>query len=66
LGIAEISQTIGLPKSTIAGLIAALEINGYLEQHSQFQKYGSGFKLVEHLGVLLEQFDICMGERVPP
>ena len=59
VGIAEIAQTMGLPKSTIAGLIAALKINGYLELHPQIRKYFSGFKLVEQVGELLDQLDIC-------
>ena len=58
LGITEIAQAMGSPKSTAAGLTATLEINGYLEQNPQNRKYRLGFKLAERAGVLLEQFDI--------
>jgi IclR family KDG regulon transcriptional repressor len=58
LGITEIAETLGLHKSTAAGLVYTLEYNGYLAQDSETRKYGLGFKLVERASVLLDQIDV--------
>ncbi len=58
LGTTEIALSMDLPKSTVAGLIATLEQNGYLEQNPENRKYRLGFKLAERAGVLLGQFDL--------
>ena len=58
LGTTEIGRELGLPKSTVAGLIHTLEKNGYLDQNPETRKYRLGFKLAERAGVLLEQFDL--------
>ena len=58
MGTTEIARALGLPKSTIAGLVHTLELNGYLNQNPETRKYYLGFKLVERAGVLLGQFDL--------
>lgn len=58
LGITEIAETMGLHKSTAAGLVYTLEYNGYLGQDSETRKYGLGFKLVERASTLLDQIDV--------
>ena len=58
LGITEIAETLGLHKSTAAGLVYTLEYNGYLGQDSENRKYGLGFKLVERASTLLDQIDV--------
>lgn len=58
LGITEIAETLGLHKSTAAGLVYTLEHNGYLDQDPETRKYGLGFKLVERASTLLDQIDV--------
>lgn len=58
LGITEIAETLGLHKSTAAGLVYTLEHNGYLGQDPETRKYGLGFKLVERASTLLDQIDV--------
>lgn len=58
LGTTEIARSLDLPKSTIAGLVHTLQLNGYLAQSPETRKYHLGFKLVERAGVLLRQFDL--------
>lgn len=58
LGITEIGRALELPKSTAAGLISTLEINGYLQQNPTTRKYRLGYKLAERTGVYLAQFDL--------
>jgi DNA-binding IclR family transcriptional regulator len=50
LGITDFSHQLGLPKATIAGLVATLEAGGYLEKEPVGGKYRLGQK-VFHLGV---------------
>jgi IclR family transcriptional regulator, KDG regulon repressor len=58
LGTTDIARSLDLPKSTIAGLVHTLVLNGYLVQRPETRKYHLGFKLVERAGVLLSQFDL--------
>lgn len=58
LGITDIARALDLPKSTIAGLIATLEHNNYLDQNTLTRKYRLGFKLAERAGVFLSQYDL--------
>jgi IclR family KDG regulon transcriptional repressor len=58
LGITEIAETLGLHKSTAAGLVYTLEHNGYLNQDPESRKYQLGFKLVERASTLLDQIDV--------
>lgn len=58
LGTTEIAEALELPKSTAAGLIHTLEVNGYLEQNQENRKYRLGFKLAERAGLYLNQFDL--------
>ncbi len=58
LGTTEIAGAIHLPKSTVAGLIYTLEVNGYLEQNPENRKYRLGYKLAERAGLFLNQYDL--------
>lgn len=58
LGTTEIAEALEMPKSTAAGLIYTLKINGCLEQNSQSRKYRLGFKLVELSNTLLNQIGL--------
>ena len=58
LGITEIAETLGLHKSTAAGLVYTLEHNGYLDQDPETRKYRLGFKLVERASTRLDQIDV--------
>lgn len=58
LGITEIAETLGLHKSTAAGLVYTLEHNSYLDQNPETRKYSLGFKLVERASTLLDQIDV--------
>ncbi|MEW6262015.1 MAG: IclR family transcriptional regulator [Thermodesulfobacteriota bacterium] len=52
LGITEISQTLGLNKPTVHGLVKTLAECGFLEQDPDTRKYSLGLKIYE-LGVIL-------------
>lgn len=58
LGTTEIAEALEMPKSTAAGLIYTLKVNGCLEQNSQSRKYRLGFKLVELSNTLLNQMGL--------
>lgn len=58
LGITEMSEALGLHKSTAAGLVYTLEDNGYLDQDAASRKYRLGYMLVERAFTLLDQIDV--------
>jgi IclR family transcriptional regulator, KDG regulon repressor len=58
MGTTEIARALGLPKSTIAGLVHTLEANNLLEQNTVTRKYRLGVKLVEFGSLLLNQIDL--------
>jgi DNA-binding IclR family transcriptional regulator len=58
LGTTEIASALGLPKTTVAGLVMTLEANGYLDQNRHTRKYRLGSKLVERAFLFLSQFDL--------
>ncbi len=58
MGISEIAREIGLPKSTVAGLVHTLEVNHLLEQNPDNRKYTLGIKLVEYGSIRLNQIDL--------
>jgi IclR family transcriptional regulator, KDG regulon repressor len=58
LGTTEIAVTLEMPKSTAAGLVHTLKVNGCLEQNPQNRKYRLGFKLVELSTRLLNQIGL--------
>jgi IclR family transcriptional regulator, KDG regulon repressor len=58
LGITEMTQLIGLHKSTLAGLVYTLERNGYLSQNSETRKYRLGLRLAERAAIALQQFEV--------
>lgn len=47
LGITEISESIGLPKSTVSRLLSTLLYRGLVKQEKTTKKYGLGIKLFE-------------------
>ncbi|MEL7624056.1 MAG: IclR family transcriptional regulator [Clostridiales bacterium] len=57
LGISELSEQMGLSKSTIYGLVNTLAVFGYLEQ-SENKKYRLGLKLFELGNVVRGRMDI--------
>lgn len=58
LGVTDIANFLGLPKSTAAGLVKTLLQNNYLSQNESTRKYRLGFKIAERAGLLLSQFDL--------
>lgn len=58
LGITELSQKLGLHKSTVFGLLSTLEYNGYVYQNSMTGKYSLSLKLFEIGGKVYEELDI--------
>ena len=58
LGTTEIASALGLPKSTISGLVHTLEANNLLEQNNTNRKYRLGVRLVEYGSLLLNQIDL--------
>lgn len=58
LSVKEISERLGLSKSTVHGLIKTLEHRGYLQQNPDNLKYKLGLKLFELGSFIADQFDI--------
>ncbi len=53
LGVTEISNILGLKKSTIFGILATLEKYGFVQQNPVTEKYNLGLKLLE-LGMIMQ------------
>ena len=53
LGVTELSQRLGLPKSTVHRLLTALEMGGLVEQDPVTEKYRLGIDLVRLAGRVL-------------
>ncbi len=58
LGMTDIAEALRLHKSTVAGLMATLEVNGYLDQNPLTRKYRLGLKLVERAFIALNQLEV--------
>ena len=58
LSVKEISQKLGLSKSTVHGLIKTLEHRGYLQQNPYDLKYKLGLRLFELGHLIGNQLDI--------
>lgn len=58
LGISEISEYMGLSKSTVYGLVNTLASFGYLEQSGQNKKYRLGLRLFELGNLVQRRMDI--------
>lgn len=58
LGTTEIAKALDMPKSTAAGIIHTLDMNGYLNQNRNNRKYRLGIKLMERGSMLLSQLDL--------
>lgn len=58
LSVKEISEAMGLSKSTVHGLIKTLELRGYLTQNPVNMKYKLGMKLFSLGNVVGENLDI--------
>ncbi len=58
LGISEISEQMGLSKSTIYGLVNTLLVKGYLEQDEKSKRYKLGIKLFELGYVVNSRMDL--------
>ncbi|EKN66396.1 IclR family transcriptional regulator [Neobacillus bataviensis LMG 21833] len=64
LSVKEISEKVGLSKSTVHGIIKTLEFRGYLKQNPDDLKYKLGMKLFELGNRVSSQFDL--GEMTRP
>lgn len=58
LGVTEISQQIGLPKSTVFRLLAALVRRGYAEKDSKTSTYKLGLRFIEISGLFLKKLEL--------
>jgi len=58
LSVKEISDALGLSKSTVHGIIKTLEIRSYLKQNPENSKYGLGLKVFELGNVMSKHLDI--------
>lgn len=58
LGISELSEMMGLSKSTIYGLVNTLLIKGYLEQNNNNKRYHLGLKLFELGSIVNKRMDL--------
>lgn len=58
LGITEISERMGLGKSTVYGLVNTLLKAGYLEQNSENKRYRLGLRLFELGSIVQSRMDV--------
>jgi DNA-binding IclR family transcriptional regulator len=58
LGVTELSQRLGLPKSTVYRLLASLQQEGIVDQDPETEKYRLGIELVNLAGLVLKQMDV--------
>ena len=58
LSIKEISDHLGLSKSTVHGIVKTLEYRGYLQQNPKNQKYQLGIKFIELGNFVSKHLDI--------
>jgi IclR family acetate operon transcriptional repressor len=58
LSNAEITNSLALNPSTVAGLVYTLKVNKYLDQNPVNRKYRLGLKIAERASTLFEQFDL--------
>nr|WP_263323473.1 IclR family transcriptional regulator [Neobacillus sp. Marseille-Q6967] len=58
LSVKEISDKLGLSKSTVHGIIKTLEFRGYLQQNPDDLKYKLGLKLFELGNMVSNHFDL--------
>ncbi|HEY68214.1 MAG TPA: IclR family transcriptional regulator [Thermoflexia bacterium] len=58
LGVTDLSQRLGLPKSTVHRLLTALERGGLVEQNPTTEKYRLGVDLVRLAGRVLMRMDL--------
>lgn len=58
LSVKEMSEKLGLSKSTVHGIIKTLEYRGYLKQNPENAKYILGMKLFELGQTVSRQFDL--------
>jgi DNA-binding IclR family transcriptional regulator len=63
LSVKDISERLGLSKSTVHGLIKTLEHRGYLQQNPDDLKYKLGLKLFELGSFIADQLDIAQIAR---
>ncbi|MEH7117476.1 IclR family transcriptional regulator [Neobacillus vireti] len=63
LSVKEMSEKLGLSKSTVHGIIKTLEFRGYLRQNPDDLKYGLGMKLFELGNRVSSQFDLVKMAR---
>lgn len=54
--VTEISQALGLPRSTISRIIGTLVRLGYLKQNSESKRYGLGLKFLYLASIVQESF----------
>lgn len=58
LGVSELSRAVGLPKSTVARMLATLEHEGLVERAAGSEKYRLGFLLVRLAGRVTHARDV--------
>jgi IclR family KDG regulon transcriptional repressor len=58
LGVTELGEAIGLHKSTVHRLLAALAARGYVEKDPKTSTYKLGLKLIEICGLFLKKLEL--------
>jgi IclR family KDG regulon transcriptional repressor len=58
LALAEMSKTLGFPKSTIHHMLQTLLLNDYISQDDETKKYSLGLRFLEISSRILESLDI--------
>jgi len=58
IGVTEISEKMGLHKSTTHGILTTLESNRFVKQNNKTKKYSLGLKFIEIARIVLDNLDI--------
>lgn len=62
-GVTEIAKELGIHKSTVFRLVSTLERRGFVEQHTQTQKYRLGFAVVRLANGVRAELDLAQLAR---
>lgn len=62
-GVTEIARELGIHKSTVFRLVSTLERRGFVEQHTQTQKYRLGFAVVRLANGVRAELDLAQFAR---
>src|SRR5690554_8154729 len=63
LGVTELSEMIGLPKSSTYRILSSLSVNGYVKKDTLTERYKLSYMILQLAGRLLESIDLRLIAR---